>query len=752
MQRQMRRVRSRTYTRCSIAILVCIAILLLPSISDAAILTVSPGRSIQRAINNATDGDTIEVNSGTYFENLVLNRSVTLRGIGNPIIDGRLRIGQNTILVTANGALIEGFRVRNATEAGVNVSADDVVIRGCEAVENYRFGIVVHRAKNTTISNTSCDLNAYPGYGGYGRGVYLRGANSTTIEGLNATRNNVSGVHIDGSSGTLLRWGTIIRSGTCGVDVQRSSDTRIVGLLVQSTGEREGYGIRARDSGNITIESCTLNDTFWAGAHLENVSGASLQGNTISQTRFHLGYGIYLEHSNDVCISGNYLTDSGYGIWVNASGSASPIRIFLNSFIRDTTAARSASSIASWVSPELEYGYLGGVYTNTTGNYWDAFASTDSDGDGILDMPYEDVEILDPHPLAGPHPLYLVPPPPDTIPPSGVVNLTNATYEATSIRWIWEDPPDADLSHVEIYLDGSLRGTVEREKMSFRADGLEPARAYELGTRTVDLKGNVNASWVNHTAMTAEAAVPETTPSCTPTITPEGTPIPEPSPSPSPEPTPSPLLDDNVPPRCPAGVHVTMASSGSFTLAWADPPDTDLSHLIVYLDGQRSGEANIGTEAWTFPGLQPGVSYHVRLTPVDLAGNANESCAAYVVRTHDAEGWPSSSDGGGDETHLAPAATVTPLLSPAAAPSTTGPSATQTPVPVSTAYRGGDQSGGCEAAEICITDGNAEEIAPLEAPMPEQEGQTSHARFILPSIGVAMLAGGGYLLYRRGKN
>jgi pectin methylesterase-like acyl-CoA thioesterase len=45
---------------------------------------------IQDAINNASAGDTILVYSGVYYENVYVNKSITLRGIDQPVVDARV--------------------------------------------------------------------------------------------------------------------------------------------------------------------------------------------------------------------------------------------------------------------------------------------------------------------------------------------------------------------------------------------------------------------------------------------------------------------------------------------------------------------------------------------------------------------------------------------------------------------------------------------------------------------------------------
>jgi len=45
--------------------------------------------NIQDAVNAANNGGTINVASGTYYENVKVNKRLTLRGIGMPVVDAR---------------------------------------------------------------------------------------------------------------------------------------------------------------------------------------------------------------------------------------------------------------------------------------------------------------------------------------------------------------------------------------------------------------------------------------------------------------------------------------------------------------------------------------------------------------------------------------------------------------------------------------------------------------------------------------
>jgi hypothetical protein len=83
---------------------------------------------IQKAVDAARPGDTIIVKAGTYYENVVLNKSLTLKAEGRAIIDAQY-LG-NPITVLADNCTIEGFEVRNSrlTEdnAGIFVASQGI--------------------------------------------------------------------------------------------------------------------------------------------------------------------------------------------------------------------------------------------------------------------------------------------------------------------------------------------------------------------------------------------------------------------------------------------------------------------------------------------------------------------------------------------------------------------------------------------------------------------------------------------------
>jgi hypothetical protein len=88
----------------------------------------------------------------------------------------------------------------------------------------------------------------------------------------------------------------------------------------------------------------------------------------------------------------------------------------------------------------------------------------------------------------------------DTTPPASVTNLINVSYALNYINWTWTDPSDLDFAKVMIYLNGAYQYNVSKG-VQYSNVTVSPG-TYTIGTRTVDVTGNVNATMKTHTATT----------------------------------------------------------------------------------------------------------------------------------------------------------------------------------------------------------------------------------------------------------
>ena len=106
---------------------------------------VYSGDSIQSAINSAAGGDTIYVHAGTYAENVIVDKTLTLRGESREttIIDGG---GTGTVVsITADAVTFTRFTVQNSGDSygsvGVLLFLSDNTILSDNIIRDNRDGI-----------------------------------------------------------------------------------------------------------------------------------------------------------------------------------------------------------------------------------------------------------------------------------------------------------------------------------------------------------------------------------------------------------------------------------------------------------------------------------------------------------------------------------------------------------------------------------------------------------------------------------
>jgi len=83
--------------------------------------------TIQEAINAANTGDTVYVRNGTYYEHIVINKTISLTGENKntTIIDGNK--AETVVKTTANNVTISGFTIQNG-EIGIDLNSNSNTI------------------------------------------------------------------------------------------------------------------------------------------------------------------------------------------------------------------------------------------------------------------------------------------------------------------------------------------------------------------------------------------------------------------------------------------------------------------------------------------------------------------------------------------------------------------------------------------------------------------------------------------------
>jgi parallel beta-helix repeat protein len=236
--------------------------------------------TIQEAINNAYNGDTIFVRSGTYYENVVVNKMVSLVGEdeSSTVIDG-MGIG-TTVQVTASNVTLSGFTIQD--------SSNGYLPSGSLS------GIQIYRSSGNNISHNVIRGNYV--------GISLRQSSENTLT-ANIAHDNWFNFAVDVSGDSSSQFDNY-------VDTSNTVDGKSIYYLKDESnvvlGARSNAGtIYLINCKNITVQDLTLTKNYF-GVFLWNTTGSYITNVTAMD---NWGSGIRLEQSSNNTIIHNRLSN-----------------------------------------------------------------------------------------------------------------------------------------------------------------------------------------------------------------------------------------------------------------------------------------------------------------------------------------------------------------------------------------------------------------------------------------------------------
>jgi len=325
--------------------------------------------NIQDGIDTVNKNRKVLVYNGTYYENIIINKSISIIGEdkNTTIIDGGG--SGDVIYFSANWINIKGFTLQNSGDNWGNACLDitsnynsinDNVIKNDGSG---LFGIYLHEISlENTITNNVVE-------GCIEDGIYLCKSSDNNTISENFFINNHDGIQLFGVYGNIISYNTVLNNNDDGISISNSStDNSIYGNKVFNNSD---IGIYIGGSSKNSIKGNNVSSNIGQGINLSYSSGNSIMENTIIKNE----KGIIYEFSNNNSITVNDIRLNNYS-GIQLIDSSNNNNIYHNNLINNAVnAVDECSNI--WHNLVQE-----------AGNYWDDYNGTDSDKDGIGDTPY----------------------------------------------------------------------------------------------------------------------------------------------------------------------------------------------------------------------------------------------------------------------------------------------------------------------------------------------------------------------------
>jgi len=340
----------------------------------AEILTVGEAGTFQTigsAIAAAKAGDTIQVGSGIYVGNLLIDKSLSIEGNGSPVIKG---IGKGSVVeIIADRCSIKGLRIETSgsdlidEDAGILLRSNGNTLEGNE-LSDVLFGVYLFQSAGNIIRSNRITGKPELESGERGGGFHLWNSPRNLLED-NIVTYARDGIYVQNSPNNIFRR-------------NRISNLR--------------YGLHFMNSDDNTFEDNVFFDNI-AGAAIMYSKKIELRRNTFVHNRGFSSFGILFQDCRECLTEENLILDNAVGLFLEASKSS----VFRRNTIAENDVAMQifASSdentfthnnFINNISPLQLIGKVSSTkwQSEDGGNYWSEYDGYDLDGNGVGDVPH----------------------------------------------------------------------------------------------------------------------------------------------------------------------------------------------------------------------------------------------------------------------------------------------------------------------------------------------------------------------------
>jgi len=254
--------------------------------------------TIQEAISDATNGDTVFVYNGTYSENINIGKKISVIGedATNTIIDG-VAGGDSVVFILANQVELSGFTIEGnpSGQDGVQVLSlmQDVIIHH-NIIKDCAYGVFLQvTTEHETISENTIIDNEFAA-------IRLQESDRNDILNNTIENNGDWGISLNSLSKQNKIAGNLVSNNYGGIKLSGNSEQNEITDNVLSENDLEGLLIEGLSIGN-TIERNMITNNF-GGIKLSSSGQNIITENSIEDNSME---GILLETSNSNIITKN---------------------------------------------------------------------------------------------------------------------------------------------------------------------------------------------------------------------------------------------------------------------------------------------------------------------------------------------------------------------------------------------------------------------------------------------------------------
>lgn len=366
----------KSTTRRALTTLICLFFSIITL--SARTIEVGEGKafsSISAALHKAKAKDEILIyGKKIYKERLVIQKPITLKGVGTPIIDGGQR--GDVIKVNADNVTIEGLQIQNSARSsqvdycGVHVKdAQFVTVRNCVFRKN-QFSVMFQNCKNGLIANNNISSNiTYNPI--MGNAVHCWKSDNMHITGNNIGHNR-DGIYLEFVNNSHIDHNTVSGCARYGLHFMFSH----FNVYNSNRFNHNQAGVAVMFAHNVEM----INNTFEfnRGTSSYGLLIKELQYSTIKWNRFlDNTVGLLIDGGSDLNVHHNVIKNNGWGMrLISASTNDTIVH---NNFLGNTFD----------MTTNVSYNR-----NNVNGNYWDKYEGYDLNKDGYGDVPFHPLSLF----------------------------------------------------------------------------------------------------------------------------------------------------------------------------------------------------------------------------------------------------------------------------------------------------------------------------------------------------------------------